>query len=70
MSDDEHCPSRTDFLSFSHTFELSKVIRYHDTDEKTRELVWNDSVHLNEYGYEVMGRAIAQRLLELLKEGV
>lgn len=54
-------------MECSYTFDLWSVIRYHGISEKTRERLWDDGLHLTAAGYEVMGKAVAARLFELLQ---
>lgn len=51
----------------SYTFDLWSAIRYHGVDEATRDRIWNDGVHLNSDGYEMMGNIVAAHLLQLIQ---
>ena len=41
---------------------------YFSMDEDLRDKIWDDGLHLTEDGYEMMGDAIASRMMELLQE--
>ena len=46
---------------------MHAAIRYNGISDEKRAEIWNDGVHLNMEGYELMGRVVAARLLELLQ---
>ena len=37
-------------------------------DDNMRDKIWDDGLHLTKDGYEMMGDAIASRMMELLQE--
>lgn len=37
-------------------------------DEKTRDEIWDDGLHLTKNGYKRMGDAVAARMIELLSD--
>ena len=37
-------------------------------DDNVRDKIWDDGLHLTKDGYEMMGDAIASRMMELLQE--
>lgn len=39
-------------------------------DKDTRDNIWDDGLHLTKEGYEMMGDAIASRMIEFLKDWV
>ncbi|KKF94236.1 hypothetical protein CFO_g3393 [Ceratocystis platani] len=43
------------------------LIPYHSLDDQSRELYWNDGLHLTEDGYDWMGGFIADELIRILK---
>ena len=51
----------------SYSCDLWSIIRYTGVDEETREAIWDDGLHLTEAGYNIMGKAVAARLFELLQ---
>ncbi|KAL1968087.1 hypothetical protein VTN77DRAFT_2217 [Rasamsonia byssochlamydoides] len=49
-----------------HTFDLHSALPYHSMPENQREKIWDDGLHLTDEGYDLMGKLIAGRLIELL----
>ncbi|KAL8953457.1 MAG: hypothetical protein Q9222_000661 [Ikaeria aurantiellina] len=49
-----------------HSMDMCKAVPFFDMDEETRKRIWDDGLHLKKDGYEMMGNAIAAKLLELL----
>ncbi|KAK4692416.1 hypothetical protein P7C71_g4787, partial [Lecanoromycetidae sp. Uapishka_2] len=49
------------------TADIDKAIPFFDMPEDEREKIWDDGVHLTKAGYERMGDAIADRLIEITK---
>ncbi|PHH51080.1 hypothetical protein CFIMG_004318RA [Ceratocystis fimbriata CBS 114723] len=50
-----------------YAFDLHTRIPYHSLDDQSRELYWNDGLHLTEDGYDWMGGFIADELIRILK---
>ncbi|KAL5615350.1 hypothetical protein BROUX41_005398 [Berkeleyomyces rouxiae] len=50
-----------------HAFDLHSKIPYHSLDDQSRELYWDDGVHLTEDGYDWMGGFIADELIRIIK---
>ncbi|KAG9243385.1 putative GDSL-like lipase/acylhydrolase [Calycina marina] len=48
--------------------DLHAAIPYHAMDKEEREKIWDDGLHLTPEGYERMGKVVAERLVELIKE--
>ncbi|MCJ1285515.1 hypothetical protein MMC26_004855 [Xylographa opegraphella] len=46
--------------------DLCHAIPYFTMEERKRDLIWDDGLHLKEAGYEMMGDAIGAHLVELL----
>ncbi|KAL9027065.1 MAG: hypothetical protein Q9196_004354 [Gyalolechia fulgens] len=46
--------------------DLCAAVPYFSMDDTTREMIWDDGLHLTKHGYEMMGDAIATKLLELV----
>ncbi|KAL8842239.1 MAG: hypothetical protein Q9170_000645 [Blastenia crenularia] len=46
--------------------DLCAAVPYFTMNSARRELIWDDGLHLTLDGYEMMGDAVAKRLLELL----
>ena len=44
-------------------------VPYAGMEEGVRRRVWDDGLHLRPEGYDMMGEAIAERLIEILREG-
>ncbi len=55
-------------LPNSYTVDLCSAVPYFDMDKDTRDNIWDDGLHLTKEGYEMMGDAIASRMIELLKD--
>ena len=51
-----------------HIFDLHKEIPYHGLNESEREQIWDDGLHFTPRGYERMGRSVAKRLFEIIRE--
>ena len=49
------------------TADIAKAIPYTEMPEEERKEIWDDGVHLTKVGYERMGDAIADRLIEMTK---
>lgn len=49
------------------TADIASAIPYTDMPEYERGKIWDDGVHLTKAGYERMGDAIADRLIEITK---
>lgn len=49
------------------TADIDKAIPYVDMPEDERKQIWDDGVHLTKAGYERMGDAIADRLIEIIR---
>lgn len=49
--------------------DICSKIPYYSMDEKKREVIWNDGLHLGKEGYKLMGSLIAARLIEILSDG-
>ena len=54
-------------ILISYKFDLWSVIRYTGIDDETRQRIWDDGLHLTKDGYNIMGKAVAARLFELLQ---
>lgn len=54
--------------AFPHRYylDLCSAVPYFALDQKRREDIWDDGVHLTEEGYRLMGEAIAARLVDIL----
>ncbi|KAG8528896.1 uncharacterized protein KY384_006585 [Bacidia gigantensis] len=50
-----------------YAFDLWSVIRYTGVDKETRARIWDDGLHLTEEGYNIMGKAVAARLFEIIQ---
>ncbi|KAL9019786.1 MAG: hypothetical protein Q9185_002930 [Variospora sp. 1 TL-2023] len=50
-----------------HYMDLCAAVPFFTMSETMREMVWDDGLHLTMDGYELMGTAIAIKLLELLR---
>lgn len=48
--------------------DLCSAVPYFDMDKDTRDNIWDDGLHLTKEGYEMMGDAIASRMIEFLKD--
>jgi len=46
--------------------DLCKAIPYFAMEEKKRDIIWDDGLHLTAEGYDMMGDAIGAHLVELL----
>ena len=46
--------------------DLCSAVPYFTMDESTRELIWDDGLHLKPGGYNMMGHAIGSCLIEIL----
>lgn len=51
-----------------YTADIAKAIPWSTMDDEKRKRIWDDGVHLKKEGYELMGDAIADRLIEIIKE--
>ncbi|KAL8770993.1 MAG: hypothetical protein Q9209_003412 [Squamulea sp. 1 TL-2023] len=49
-----------------HHMDLCAAVPYFDMSETMRPRIWDDGLHLTMAGYEMMGEAIAAKLIELL----
>ena len=49
--------------------DVCAKVPYASMDEEMRKKVWDDGLHLKPKGYDMMGDAIAERLIEILREG-
>ncbi|KAL8715568.1 MAG: hypothetical protein Q9220_000904 [cf. Caloplaca sp. 1 TL-2023] len=49
-----------------HSMDMCEAVPFFDMDEETRKRIWDDGLHLKKGGYEMMGNAIAAKLLQLL----
>ena len=47
--------------------DLCSAVPYFDMDKDARDNIWDDGLHLTKEGYEMMGDAIASRMIELLQ---
>ena len=47
--------------------DIAKAIPYNDMPPEERKDIWDDGVHLKKAGYEKMGDAVADRLIEVTK---
>ncbi len=52
-----------------HYLDLRAAVPYFDMSDFLRERIWDDGLHLTMAGYEMMGQAIAAKLIELLQVG-
>jgi lysophospholipase L1-like esterase len=50
--------------------DLCAAVPYFSMDERLREKIWDDGLHLTKAGYKMMGDAIGARMTELLSAGV
>ncbi|KAL8930083.1 MAG: hypothetical protein Q9172_000168 [Xanthocarpia lactea] len=50
-----------------HYMDLCAAVPYFDMSDFLRERIWDDGLHLTMAGYEMMGQAIAAKLIELLR---
>lgn len=51
-----------------HVADVCTKVPYTSMDEATRRKIWDDGLHLKPAGYDMMGDAIADRLLEILQK--
>ncbi len=49
------------------TADIAKAIPYTDMPEEERKKIWDDGVHLKKLGYERMGDAVADQLIEITR---
>ncbi|KAL8814255.1 MAG: hypothetical protein Q9223_006509 [Gallowayella weberi] len=49
-----------------HYLDLCAAVPYFNMNETMRQRIWDDGLHLTMDGYEMMGEAIATKLIELL----
>lgn len=49
---------------------MSAAVPYFSMDEKKREAVWDDGLHLTKDGYKMMGDAIAVRLVDIISNEI
>lgn len=49
-----------------YSLDLCSAVPYFAMDEKRREDIWDDGLHLTEEGYKLMGEVVAARLVEIL----
>ncbi|KAL9598079.1 MAG: hypothetical protein Q9219_004710 [cf. Caloplaca sp. 3 TL-2023] len=49
-----------------HYLDLCTAVPYFTMNDTMREMIWDDGLHLTMDGYEMMGEAVAAKLLELL----
>ena len=47
--------------------DISNAVPFFTLSEEMRERIWDDGLHLTKQGYEMMGDAIASKLMELLR---
>ncbi len=55
-------------VGYSYTLDLHSEIPYWAMPVEKRKRIWDDGVHFTEKGYGLMGKMIADRLLELIGE--
>lgn len=49
--------------------DLFREIRYVETSSEMRKAIWDDGLHFKPAGYDMIGDAIADRLLEVIQTG-
>jgi hypothetical protein len=50
----------------SHTLDLKTKVPFWDMPEEKRGEIWDDGLHFTPRGYDLIGRIIADRILELI----
>lgn len=50
----------------SYTYDLASAMPYSGLQEDERTEIWDDDVHFTPKGYDLMGRLVAERMLELM----
>jgi len=50
-----------------HIFDLYSTMPYHGMDEHDRKMYWDDNVHFTEAGYQAIGKAVAERLINIIE---
>ncbi|EKD19074.1 GDSL-like Lipase/Acylhydrolase [Drepanopeziza brunnea f. sp. 'multigermtubi' MB_m1] len=51
-----------------YTYDLFRAISFWDMPEKRRRDIWDDGLHFTAEGYDLMGKLLAARLIELIEE--
>lgn len=51
----------------SYTFDLHTAIPFRGIPDKKRSELWGDPVHFSPKGYDLAGRLLAKRLMELIQ---
>jgi lysophospholipase L1-like esterase len=46
--------------------DLCDAVPFFSMDQKLREEIWDDGLHLTKAGYKMMANAISARMIELL----
>ncbi len=54
-------------MNCSYTWDFNKKIPYWAIPEDERQEIWDDNVHLTAKGYDLMGRMIAERIVEIIQ---
>lgn len=49
-----------------HYLDLCAAVPYFSMNDTMKEMMWDDGLHLTRDGYEMMGDAIATKLLQLV----
>ncbi|CAG8952321.1 hypothetical protein HYFRA_00001066, partial [Hymenoscyphus fraxineus] len=51
-----------------YTFDLCNEIPYESLGEEEKKELWGDGLHYSSKGYDLMGRLLAERIIELVEE--
>lgn len=49
-----------------HTFDLFRIMPYESLSEEKKKELWSDGVHYSSKGYDLMGKLLAGRIIELV----
>ena len=55
-------------MQCSYVFDLNTAIPFADMPEDQRKEIWDDPVHFTSKGYDLMGKLIAERIMEVIQK--